>query len=93
MFQEHYKSRATCLAQFSHKIQNCFNFYENWHNQQINNANFNDAITFWAQLTTKNECATISVKIDIMYNQMTVFLIMQMKVRNFNFLYLLGPNP
>lgn len=42
--QEHYRSRAICSAQFSQKSQNCFNFYENWHNQQLNDANFNNAI-------------------------------------------------
>ena len=42
------KSRTTCLAQVSHKIQQSFNFYENWHNKQFNDPfndpNFNDAI-------------------------------------------------
>ena len=42
--REHYKCLATRESQFSPNIQICFNFNERKHYDQLNDANFNDAI-------------------------------------------------
>lgn len=46
--QEHFESHATWYVPFCPKIWKCFNFNENWHHEELNDANFNGTVEIWA---------------------------------------------